>query len=130
MTRAARPSPAPTPVPTVPMHRVPQLLCHTQELPRTDGTHASVWPIPGGGFPAVPALVTVPAVPMSAAVGTSPVVAMANALVVLAARGPAFSGVTIICGLAAAPARLPHNRPTGDDIPFTETPARLEGREA
>ncbi|MCZ4637125.1 TSUP family transporter, partial [Streptomyces rubrogriseus] len=40
----------------------------------------------GGGFLAVPALVTVLAVPMSAAVGTSLLVVGANALVALAAR--------------------------------------------
>ncbi|MGI5452790.1 sulfite exporter TauE/SafE family protein [Streptomyces sp. CA-249302] len=40
----------------------------------------------GGGFLAVPALVTVLAVPMSAAVGTSLLVIVANALVALAAR--------------------------------------------
>jgi uncharacterized membrane protein YfcA len=40
----------------------------------------------GGGFLAVPALVTVLAVPMSAAVGTSLLVIIANALVALAAR--------------------------------------------
>ncbi|WND33241.1 sulfite exporter TauE/SafE family protein [Streptomyces sp. BB1-1-1] len=40
----------------------------------------------GGGFLAVPALVTVLAVPMSAAVGTSLLAVMANALVALAAR--------------------------------------------
>ena len=40
----------------------------------------------GGGFLAVPALVTVLAVPMSAAVGTSLLVVSANALVALAAR--------------------------------------------
>ncbi|MFE2234343.1 TSUP family transporter [Streptomyces sp. NPDC059442] len=40
----------------------------------------------GGGFLAVPALVTVLGVPMSAAVGTSLLVVVANALVALAAR--------------------------------------------
>ncbi|MFE6423830.1 TSUP family transporter, partial [Streptomyces rochei] len=40
----------------------------------------------GGGFLAVPALVTVLAVPMGAAVGTSLLVVTANALVALAAR--------------------------------------------
>ncbi|MCX5365443.1 sulfite exporter TauE/SafE family protein [Streptomyces sp. NBC_00124] len=40
----------------------------------------------GGGFLAVPALVTVLAVPMSAAVGTSLLVIVANAMVALAAR--------------------------------------------
>ncbi|MEU5982667.1 sulfite exporter TauE/SafE family protein [Streptomyces sp. NPDC047434] len=40
----------------------------------------------GGGFLAVPALVTVLGVPMSAAVGTSLLVIVANALVALAAR--------------------------------------------
>lgn len=40
----------------------------------------------GGGFLAVPALVAVLAVPMSAAVGTSLLVVVANALVALAAR--------------------------------------------
>ncbi|MEU6377232.1 sulfite exporter TauE/SafE family protein [Streptomyces sp. NPDC046909] len=40
----------------------------------------------GGGFLAVPALVTVLAVPMGAAVGTSLLVIVANALVALAAR--------------------------------------------
>ncbi|KFG72034.1 sulfite exporter TauE/SafE family protein [Streptomyces mutabilis] len=45
----------------------------------------------GGGFLAVPALVTVLAVPMGAAVGTSLLVVTANALVALAAR--AYSAV-------------------------------------
>ncbi|GGQ11518.1 sulfite exporter TauE/SafE family protein [Streptomyces mutabilis] len=45
----------------------------------------------GGGFLAVPALVTVLAVPMGAAVGTGLLVVTANALVALAAR--AYSGV-------------------------------------
>jgi uncharacterized membrane protein YfcA len=43
----------------------------------------------GGGFLAVPALVTVLAVPMSAAVGTSLLVIVANATVALAARAHA-----------------------------------------
>ncbi|MGW7281089.1 YgaP family membrane protein, partial [Streptomyces sp. NPDC054844] len=41
--------------------------------------------------------------------------------------GLVFSGVTNTCGMAAVPARLPHNRPTGDTVPFEQTPARLEG---
>ncbi len=40
----------------------------------------------GGGFLAVPALVSVLAVPMGAAVGTSLLVVLANALVALGAR--------------------------------------------
>lgn len=51
----------------------------------------------GGGFLAVPALVTVLAVPMTAAVGTSLVVVVANALVALAAR--AAADVTVDWGL-------------------------------
>ncbi|MET7476579.1 sulfite exporter TauE/SafE family protein [Streptomyces sp. NPDC005648] len=47
----------------------------------------------GGGFLAVPALVTVLAVPMGAAVGTSLLVIVANALVALTAR--AFTAVTL-----------------------------------
>ncbi|KAB1139914.1 sulfite exporter TauE/SafE family protein [Streptomyces luteolifulvus] len=47
----------------------------------------------GGGFLAVPALVTVLAVPMSAAVGTSLLVIVTNALVALAAR--AFTAVDV-----------------------------------
>ncbi|MFC7824011.1 sulfite exporter TauE/SafE family protein [Streptomyces sp. NPDC057375] len=51
----------------------------------------------GGGFLAVPALVTVLAVPMSAAVGTSLLVVSANALVALAGR--AHSAVHLDLGL-------------------------------
>ncbi|NNN31704.1 sulfite exporter TauE/SafE family protein [Streptomyces sp. S3(2020)] len=47
----------------------------------------------GGGFLAVPALVTVLAVPMSAAVGTSLLVIVANALVALAARAHSAAGL-------------------------------------
>ncbi|MFC8217653.1 sulfite exporter TauE/SafE family protein [Streptomyces sp. NPDC057362] len=51
----------------------------------------------GGGFLAVPALVTVLAVPMSAAVGTSLLVVSANALVALSGR--AHSAVHLDLGL-------------------------------
>ncbi|MFC8855404.1 sulfite exporter TauE/SafE family protein [Streptomyces sp. NPDC057144] len=51
----------------------------------------------GGGFLAVPALVTVLAVPMSAAVGTSLLVVSANALLALAGR--AHSAVHLDLGL-------------------------------
>ena len=47
----------------------------------------------GGGFLAVPALVGVLAVPMSAAVGTSLLVIVANALVALAARAYGAAGL-------------------------------------
>ncbi|MFJ3672683.1 sulfite exporter TauE/SafE family protein [Streptomyces sp. NPDC090106] len=47
----------------------------------------------GGGFLAVPALVTVLAVPMAAAVGTSLLVVAANALTALAARAPTAAGL-------------------------------------
>ncbi|MFE2440390.1 TSUP family transporter, partial [Streptomyces sp. NPDC059409] len=60
----------------------------------------------GGGFLAVPALVTVLAVPMSAAVGTSLLVVSANALVALAGR--AHSAVHLDLGLL---------------LPFLATPA-------
>ncbi|MFJ6070606.1 rhodanese-like domain-containing protein [Streptomyces sp. NPDC093065] len=39
--------------------------------------------------------------------------------------GLVFSGVTDTCGMAAALARLPHNRPGGGTVPFEETLARL-----
>lgn len=39
--------------------------------------------------------------------------------------GLVFSGVTNTCGMAAVLARLPHNRPAGDAVPFEETLARL-----
>ncbi|MFC7824013.1 rhodanese-like domain-containing protein [Streptomyces sp. NPDC057375] len=39
--------------------------------------------------------------------------------------GLVFSGVTNTCGMAAVLARLPHNRPTGNAVPFEETLARL-----
>ncbi|MFJ5919740.1 rhodanese-like domain-containing protein [Streptomyces ardesiacus] len=39
--------------------------------------------------------------------------------------GLVFSGVTNTCGMAAVLARLPHNRPDGDAVPFEETLARL-----
>ncbi|MCM1938191.1 rhodanese-like domain-containing protein [Streptomyces sp. G3] len=39
--------------------------------------------------------------------------------------GLVFSGVTNTCGMAAVLARLPHNRPAGDAVPFEEALARL-----
>ncbi|AQS65950.1 rhodanese-like domain-containing protein [Streptomyces pactum] len=39
--------------------------------------------------------------------------------------GLVFSGVTNTCGMAAVLARLPHNRPDGNAVPFKETLARL-----
>jgi rhodanese-related sulfurtransferase len=42
-----------------------------------------------------------------------------------AGAGLVFSGVTNTCGMAAALARLPHNRPAGTAVPFEETLERL-----
>lgn len=63
----------------------------TVSAPRATGAGAALGAVTGflgvgGGFLAVPALVTALAVPMSAAVGTSLLVIIANALVALAAR--------------------------------------------
>lgn len=63
----------------------------TVSVPRATGAGAALGAVTGflgvgGGFLAVPALVTALAVPMSAAVGTSLLVIIANALVALAAR--------------------------------------------
>ncbi|SEP02880.1 sulfite exporter TauE/SafE family protein [Actinacidiphila rubida] len=63
----------------------------TVSAPRATGAGAGLGAVTGllgvgGGFLAVPALVAVLAVPMSAAVGTSLLVIIANALVALAAR--------------------------------------------
>lgn len=60
-------------------------------VPRAAGAGAGLGAVTGflgvgGGFLAVPALVAALAVPMSAAVGTSLLVIIANALVALAAR--------------------------------------------
>lgn len=63
----------------------------TASAPRATGAGAALGAVTGflgvgGGFLAVPTLVTALAVPMSAAVGTSLLVIIANALVALAAR--------------------------------------------
>ncbi|WP_329564972.1 sulfite exporter TauE/SafE family protein [Streptomyces sp. NBC_01361] len=63
----------------------------TASAPRATGAGAALGAVTGflgvgGGFLAVPALVAALAVPMSAAVGTSLLVIIANALVALAAR--------------------------------------------
>jgi uncharacterized membrane protein YfcA len=63
----------------------------TVSAPRATGAGAALGTVTGflgvgGGFLAVPALVAALAVPMSAAVGTSLLVIIANALVALAAR--------------------------------------------
>ncbi|MEU5691875.1 sulfite exporter TauE/SafE family protein [Actinosynnema sp. NPDC020468] len=58
----------------------------------------------GGGFLAVPALVAVLAVPMSAAVGTSLLVIVVNGLAATATRLPSFTGLdwTVLGPFAAA----------------------------